>query len=437
MVDLSKLPKMHDHLQSLSSMCFVGTMILFIKRFWSHVVFGQRVSELKGLVFSTKQTRLTLQILCLFPILALCSWGALINIRQAMLLDVLKHLYEMVTLFWFWDLVVTILGGAEPALEVLIQRPPFKIYGVPPILCFRPFVKCRSFTKKDFKITKLLVAQYAYIGPAIALTDTLNETYFPYLHFMRMISGIVCMWGVVIIFTASRIALYEFRVTLKFISVKCTVLVMNALTLLIHQVVPGIDDVYDQEVMADAWTNFMYCVMTLLLMSIAYVAYPPSDISLREKRVNGFEIDGSVYPKTPNYSAKSSTFAQVANQWNDERKRRASHDSMAKTSMLSSESTEELDEAPEYGFRLIKGMIIPNNSNPTLYGSKSRSTPSVAIRTPRHRLTSIGTPKRFDSLKILEEGQTSNKEPSETPDTVTSAPDSASRVSSSASDRLS
>eukprot|EP01067_Filipodium_phascolosomae_P006398 Filipodium_phascolosomae@DN465_c0_g1_i2.p1 len=327
--EVDALPSLHEHLTdapaefyyiwAICSVTMVITVVLFAIRWREHLVFGEKVRKIKGYVFQPKQTRLTIRILFLFPVLAVCSWVPLFNLRQAKLLDVLKHFYEMICLFWFWELLVVIMGGDESAMEILIQRPPFKIYGSMPIFCFRPCAKLRRFTRRDFVVTKCLVAQYAFFGPTVAIIDAFNETYLPYFHVARIISGVFCMWGVVILFAASRIALREFRVTLKFISLKCTVLVLNLLTLLIHQVATPVEHSggkYTQEVMAEVWTNFMYSVMTLSLMIIAYFGFPSDDVALREKRVNGFELAGVCYPQTPRYSAKCSTFAMTANSMN-------------------------------------------------------------------------------------------------------------------------
>eukprot|EP01066_Platyproteum_vivax_P020449 Platyproteum_vivax@DN8361_c0_g1_i1.p1 len=396
----NSLPYVHEHLNTapvefyymwaFTTVCMVATIVLFAIRYRQHLIFGEKVRVLKGLVFHPKQTQLTVSILCLFPVLAIFSWAALISVRQAKLLDVLKHFYEMICLFWFWDLMVTILGGPEPALEVLVQRPPFKIYGVMPIICFRSCAKNRRFTRWDFLVTKFLVLQYAVCGPAVALIDAFTEMYVPYFHFVRMVSGFVCMWGVVIIFTASRIALQEFRVTLKFISVKCTVLIMNLLTLLIHQVSPGIDEIYNQDVMADAWTNLMYSIMTLLLMIIAYFGFPTVDIALREKRINGIEMAGVAYPKTPQYSAKSSTFAM-----------QSSH---------ITRMNQQIDNHHNINQRKSISLDLESNNSKSLPGHLQDLSPSIpkvpvsaAIRTPRHRLLlpSLILKKRTSDVELL------------------------------------
>jgi len=294
-----RLPWVHQHVQmappiflvfwGFSTAVTLVVTVATVRSVWRHFLAGDKLRQLKGLVFIPTHARLHMQILVLFPILSITSWLSLLIIRQALLLELLAYLYNMACLFWFFELLVELMGGPERALDLLRKEPPFRIYQVPPLMCWNVFARKRHFDLTDFRVTRFLLCQYAIVGPFIAVTDALNESYFDILHYVRILVTLFCMWGLVMVFKASKSLLKEYRTLQKYVVIQVTVFLVNFTSIILRHLIPGHNRVYDQSVMSEAWVHFIFSVSMLPLTLIAINAYRVEDLWLREKRVHGLD----------------------------------------------------------------------------------------------------------------------------------------------------
>lgn len=291
------LPMVSEHLRTappmfrvfwgVSTTCCVVVLGLTLPMIIRILVEGEKLRKMKRFVFLPAHVRLTVQILLLFPLLSVLSWISLIIIRQSVLCELLAYLYNMAVLFWFFELVITYLGGYERALYILQREPPWHVMRVPPLCCLNFCAQRRQFTEYDLRVTRFLIFQYAVIGPLIAVADSLNESYLNILHYLRVCVTMLCMWGLVTIYRGSCRVLASFKLGWKYVIIQATVILTNFTTIIAALLVEGYDDIYTADVMAEAWVNVIFSFMMVPLTIIAVFAYPPKDMYLREDFVNG------------------------------------------------------------------------------------------------------------------------------------------------------
>lgn len=290
------LPSVGEHLRNappifhvfwgVSTACVFVVLVMTLPMLLRFLVEGEKLRRIKRFVFVPAHVRLTMQILCLFPLLSILSWTSMIIIRQAVLCELLAYLYNMAVLFWFFELVISYLGGFERALYILQREPPWHVMRVPPLCCLNFCARQRQFTENDLRVTRFLIFQYAVIGPLIAVADAMNDSYLNILHYLRVCVTLLCMWGLVTIYRGSCRVLGNFHMGWKYVIIQATVVLTNFTTIIASNIVEGYDEVYTKEVMADAWVNFVFNFMMVPLTLVAVFAYPTQDIYLREKLVD-------------------------------------------------------------------------------------------------------------------------------------------------------
>jgi organic solute transporter subunit alpha len=261
----------------------------------------RRFAERK--VFRPMATTCVLIVITLFPMCSLVSLMSLLSPRNTALLLLAARVYEAVALFAFFELLLCSMGNPEEAIQTMEQQEPFKIYGMPPLCCCYPCVPRLRMTRDRFMFARTLVLQYCVVGPLSYLFQALNSGYVPLLggaepenllarHFMhnglKIASTLLCFWGLMQLYVATREQLQDLNTTRKFALIKAmlvlTEMVNLGVTFAKTKMDLSDDPVYTEEVMANAWIQMTTCLLIAPLACLLPSAFPESDLAWLEAR---------------------------------------------------------------------------------------------------------------------------------------------------------
>ena len=188
------------------------------------------------------------------------------------------NIYNALTLYVFARLLVMYLGSYQSAIKIWRDpsTKPTKYYASKPCCCLKPCIKERKMTKHDFRNIYYLIQQYIFIGPFIIFLSLFFKTainvYYQDLTgqivgTVQICSSLGCLYGSQCLLNASRQLLKEYEISGKFKMVQfgiMTLTVPSALLSLIG-VNTKINDVYNQEVMDQAWSGIISIILYTIL----------------------------------------------------------------------------------------------------------------------------------------------------------------------------
>eukprot|EP00922_Rhytidocystis_sp_ex-Travisia-forbesii_P043818 GHVS01065342.1.p1 GENE.GHVS01065342.1~~GHVS01065342.1.p1 ORF type:complete len:369 (-),score=47.98 GHVS01065342.1:236-1342(-) len=197
--------------------------------------------------------------------------------------SLLLHLYEVACLMWFWQLMVDLLDGPDNAVEILSSHPPRLIWNVPPLCFLSYFMKHRYFSSGDIVWSWWLVAQYGVLSVVNVLLAVISEKTKERFQYGTVLSLLLCMWGLFVIFRASRKESREFRLPGKFLCLKLIVVVIKGSEILfrIDALIFASSGLYSKFVMSQIWASFVPGVIALPFTLLAMRVFPSKDIHIR------------------------------------------------------------------------------------------------------------------------------------------------------------
>ncbi|KAK0521170.1 hypothetical protein OC842_006868 [Tilletia horrida] len=172
--------------------------------------------------------RYTVRILVMVPIYAIASATSLFSLRSAFVVDVLRDLYEAVTLLSLFNLMIAYLGGERSILVLAHSREPVR-HPWPVRLFYPPLDMSNPHT---FLALKRGVLQYVQIKPVLAiatiatkLTGTYHEgklglNYYTLEQIIYNFSVFLSLYCLAMFWSCLSPDLASFRVTPKFICIK-------------------------------------------------------------------------------------------------------------------------------------------------------------------------------------------------------------------------
>jgi len=173
--------------------------------------------------------RYVIRILIIVPIFSVASWVSLLSIRVAFWIDPFRDVYEAFTIYFFFQLLISFIGG-ERALIVMM-------HGRKPVSHFWPLNYC--LPKVDisdphtFLAIKRGILQYTWVKPMLAVatiimkaTGTyqegyvgLNSGYF-WSGLIYNVSIAVCLYALALFWVCMSKDLQPFRPMPKFLCIK-------------------------------------------------------------------------------------------------------------------------------------------------------------------------------------------------------------------------
>lgn len=184
------------------------------------------------------------------PVLALTAFFALLSPRANLMMKMLQSQAEAIALYSFGDVLFVLCAGealqhataaAEPTvgakmLAALNEQGPQAYFAVPPFGCC--FIKCiRTHLLKPWHIitARFFVRQYTFIVVGggmlrmwFALCLTPHKAVFcnNVIEKITKLAGLVCLYGLFILYKATHDLLEKWRPTMKFVSLKLVIVLM-------------------------------------------------------------------------------------------------------------------------------------------------------------------------------------------------------------------
>ncbi|XP_071963036.1 organic solute transporter subunit alpha-like [Antedon mediterranea] len=215
---------------TLTLMSFT-TMFLYLE---SSMYINQKIAS------SRRRVRL-LCILGIYPVLSGTSLIALYVPAAHLLCSFTGSIFFSVAMFQFLMLVFDFYGGKMYVIEVLKdQKLPL---ASPPLTCCCPCLPKMDVNEKNLRWVKRLVLQVAFVRPiALFVASVLwaNGSYRPklafdeaflYIQLISFSSTFIAIYGIVMIFRASREPLQDFRITPKFLAIQIALILTNGQTI--------------------------------------------------------------------------------------------------------------------------------------------------------------------------------------------------------------
>lgn len=282
-IHLKQAPVTYRWFWCISSIATFVVATLAIKQLVSYSLVGAKIKRETKTVFHPQLAGLYTQLFLFFPLSGIVSWAALFAPKFCMMFVLLLRLYEVWCLLGFWELMVDVLNGPDDAFQTLQTQTEAKIRHVPPFCCFPCFHRKRKFCKNDLILSWWLTAQYGVFAVVAILSIVISEQVHTVLTLIGTFSIFVCMYGLFILYHASKVVSQEFHLTKKFALIKVSVLVMKAMEILVN--IPGViaaeNETYDEALMGMAWLNFVVSISAVPFTVVALFVFPSSEIDVR------------------------------------------------------------------------------------------------------------------------------------------------------------
>lgn len=244
--------------------------------------------------------RATLIVIATPMVMSFFSLCCLFFPRATVVLELAQSVYEAVALYYFYTILVCMLGGHDKMVEVLGTLPPKNYYSVP---VFRIFCCCVSpfkFTPRINAKLKTCVLQICFIRPLMLLVAVLllasgkyedgviaASNGYIFVAIINAISLLVTMFALLVIFMATRQILASFTTTYKLLMIKLVFLLAILQNLLlsflvrVKAITPN--SIFSNPELAEQWLNWIL-VIELGLISLLFIkAFPETDFALIPK----------------------------------------------------------------------------------------------------------------------------------------------------------
>lgn len=304
---LLKAPPLFKTLWVLSTCSTIIVVLLSLKHLSVLILTGTKLRRERDTVFQPILATLYKCIFCFFPLMAVLSWAALFAPRLSLMFLLVVRLYEFGCLMWFWELMVDLLDGPDSAFRILSAKEPRHVLKVFPC-CLTPFIYSkRRLRKRDICISWWLVAQYGPVNVISILTVALSSHLQTLFTGLSATSLVACMHGLFIIYASSHSESKEFRLTLKFLVIKLSVMIIKVVEILVRipGVVRGHDFPYNEALMGMTWLCVSMNTTAFIFTIAAMISFPAREISARldkhidavNMRVGSLEFVGNRYGK--------------------------------------------------------------------------------------------------------------------------------------------
>ena len=195
------------------------------------------------------------------------------------------NLFNALTLYVFARLLIMYLGSYSSAIKIWRDptTKPTKFWASKPFCCLSFCIEPKQMTKRDFRRIYYLIQQYIFLGPFIiflslffrtAVNDYYQDLNGRIVGIVQVCSSIGCLYASQCLLNASREILKEYEISAKFKMIQfgiITLTVPSALLSLIG-VNTAVDDIYTDEVMDQAWSGAISCILYTIL-SYFYTKY--------------------------------------------------------------------------------------------------------------------------------------------------------------------
>lgn len=281
---------------------FLITLLVTGKLVFDHLAEGERRRVEEKKVFRPKVTTSIIYVILLFPMISFTSFAACIAPRNTVLLLVIARAYEAIALYAFFELLVSLMGDPEDAVAEMEKQEPFKIYGMPPLFCCYCCVPKMTMNRDRFITARNLVLQYCVVGPLTYLLHAWNDGYVPWFgirepkqwvarhlvgHGAKIMSTLLCFWGLMQLYMATHFLLHEVGTTKKFTLIKLMLVLCELVHLTMYVAEKyydfSDDPVYTDEVMTHAWIQMATCVLVMPMAMILPSAFPVKDLEFLDR----------------------------------------------------------------------------------------------------------------------------------------------------------
>lgn len=225
-------------LTAISGVLCLIILSIYIEELWYFINHSQDKRQKKKYMF----------LLGLYPVISLTSLILLLVPVTTLTAELISSTYLSFAIFMFIQMIIEYFDGVE---KLLVSMAGEKLsFGTPPLCCFCRF--CLSnipFTSKSFNLARLLVLQVVFIRPLALLVtlilwmageytpgDESNPAYGVfYSNLINIISSLSSIWGLVILFRATRQKLSGHSIILKFVSLQLTIVFINLQFTILNQ----------------------------------------------------------------------------------------------------------------------------------------------------------------------------------------------------------
>lgn len=302
---MSRAPAVFRHvLWPVAIIANLFSVTMTVRLALQHLRVGEELRVASVKVFRPEASTASATIVLLFPTVSLTCLFSLMGPRNTVLMMLAWKVWEGLSLFAFFRLLVSLMGNPEEAVAQMEREEPFKLYGVPPLCCFYPCVPRIVMNRDRFVFARNLVVQYCFIGPFAFICHAWNSGYVPWLgikqpdtwlkrHILglsvKIVSTMLCFWGLFQLYMATRSRLNGYNTTLKFALIKGMLVLVEFVDVLMHTWTNGYnysdDPAYSDAVVLNSWTQMIICVLVVPFSVLALYAFPVSDI-LRAQRMD-------------------------------------------------------------------------------------------------------------------------------------------------------
>eukprot|EP01084_Bolivina_argentea_P248117 415020_1 len=280
----SARPIAYNYFWGFGAVFVVITCVLLIPRirqFYKHAIDIRDKDDQPLMPF----TYVACLLIVSFPLIAsFLKYIVFLSPITAYSIEFVMATYESIVLYSFTTLLIMYLGFRN-LITALKDAPKTKFYAVPPLgCCLRPCIKPAIVSKHDFRRLYCFIMQYCLALPLFMFCLLLrgyegNDRVVLGIKILKIISVMICFYGLLALLKASHTLLEEHRIHGKFWCIKGLIIVMIAPTLLIALFghLPEQNDIYDHHTLVEAYGAMVSIVFLTGLSVIFLVFFKPED----------------------------------------------------------------------------------------------------------------------------------------------------------------
>ncbi|XP_045159606.2 organic solute transporter subunit alpha-like [Mercenaria mercenaria] len=243
-------------------------------------------------------------LLGLYPVVCIMSLISVLVPTSSTLMTLMSACYISFCIYIFIMMTIECYGGPDKMIGTLADDK--VILNTPPCCCcLCCILKPITLTRKSLKTFEILAMQVMFVRPivlfiaAVMWTDgrynnkiSVDEPYV-YITVVSAISTLLSMYGLIVIFRASRLHLKHYHLALKFVPLQATIILVNlqrlVFSILAERDIPECIGSRGSRVRGENLHNALLVVETFLLCLLARKGYrtqsPDSDEILEDTTV--------------------------------------------------------------------------------------------------------------------------------------------------------
>lgn len=263
-------------------------------------LFAEEVWFLVKYCHSFKRTK-SILLLALYPIVSSTSTLALLVPTSTLIGEFVSSIYLSFCVYIFVNLVIDYLGGLNKVVCNYKDR--IISFRTGPCCCCCVCLGSVPLTRRTMMVIKGLVLQVAILRPiflfilAVLWSDgkysLLQQTDFTnpasYVNLVNGVSTLLSVYGMMVTFRATRIKLQSYRLTLKFVTLQGSVIIMNLQSFITgflgREGIPECSNTIGSPVRASRVHHFLLVFEMFLFGLLARFAYRTTEISIEDKGV--------------------------------------------------------------------------------------------------------------------------------------------------------